>query len=36
MQSQGCGLEHGLFLKAGDVIELSSDVLGKLTNTIIN
>ncbi len=35
MRSQGCGLEHGRFLKAGDVIELSSTQLGRLRNYII-
>ncbi len=34
MQSQGCGLEHGKFLKAGDVIELKSPQLGILKNYI--
>ncbi len=36
MQSQGCGLEHGRFLKAGDQIELTSPQLGTLRNSIVS
>ncbi len=35
MRSQGCGLEHGKFLKAGDEIEISAMQLGVLKNRII-
>jgi 2-keto-4-pentenoate hydratase/2-oxohepta-3-ene-1,7-dioic acid hydratase in catechol pathway len=30
----GCGLEHGAFLKAGDVVELEVERLGVLCNAI--
>jgi 2-keto-4-pentenoate hydratase/2-oxohepta-3-ene-1,7-dioic acid hydratase in catechol pathway len=32
---KGCGLEHGRFLQAGDVIELEVERLGVLRNTIV-
>jgi 2-keto-4-pentenoate hydratase/2-oxohepta-3-ene-1,7-dioic acid hydratase in catechol pathway len=31
----GCGLEHGRFLGAGDVVELEVDGLGKLRNRLV-
>ena len=34
-QGVGCGLEHGRFLKAGDVIELEVERLGVLRNTVV-
>lgn len=35
MQGKGCGLEHGRFLQAGDVIELEVERLGLLRNRIV-
>lgn len=34
-QGMGCGLEHGRFLKAGDVIELEVEHIGILRNKIV-
>jgi 2-keto-4-pentenoate hydratase/2-oxohepta-3-ene-1,7-dioic acid hydratase in catechol pathway len=34
-QGMGCGLEHGRFLKAGDVIELEVERIGVLRNRIV-
>lgn len=34
-QGKGCGLEHGKFLRVGDVIELEVDKLGVLRNTVV-
>lgn len=34
-QGMGCGVEHGRFLKAGDVIELEVQGLGVLRNTVV-
>jgi 2-keto-4-pentenoate hydratase/2-oxohepta-3-ene-1,7-dioic acid hydratase in catechol pathway len=31
----GCGMEHGAFLKAGDVVELEVDGLGVLRNRVV-
>lgn len=33
-QGMGCGLEHGKFLKAGDIVELSVENIGVLMNKI--
>ena len=31
----GCGLEHGAFLKPGDVVELEVDRIGVLRNSVV-
>ncbi len=34
-QGEGCGLEMGRYLKAGDVVELEVEKIGVLENTIV-